>query len=67
MKKNTEKPDDPNSKILEKLDTIIAMLAIQGKSEDDQIKILRSLNFSFRDIGKLVGMSEGNVRRLLKK
>jgi len=42
--------------ISQKLDKIIGILAIQGKSETTQIRILKKLKFSADDIGKLLGI-----------
>ncbi len=52
--------------ISKKLDVLIAMFAIQGKDIKSQIKILKSLGYSNVQVGKLVGMSETNVRAKLK-
>ncbi|MGA2220673.1 MAG: hypothetical protein ABSH21_02660 [Verrucomicrobiia bacterium] len=45
-----------------KLDLVIALLAIQGKEQGAQIKILYSLGFDSNTIGRLVGMSGTAVR-----
>lgn len=47
--------------ISKKLDKIIAILAIQGKDEDDQIRILKRLGFMADEIGKLLGVT-GRLR-----
>ena len=54
-----------NSKeILEKLDKIIGLLAIQGKEKNDQIKVLDSLGFTSKFISALTGIPEGTVGRI---
>ena len=50
------------SEISKKLDKLMAILAIQGKDEDTQIKILKSQGFTSVDTGKLIGMKETTVR-----
>ena len=47
--------------ISKKLDKIIAILAIQGKDEDAQIRILKRLGFMADEIGKLLGVT-GRLR-----
>ncbi len=47
--------------INEKLDKIIALLAIQGKDENTQIQILKKLGFEAEEIGKLLGVT-GRLR-----
>lgn len=53
---------DKKSEITKKLDTIIALLAIQNKERDEQVKILRSLGFSSREIEKITGIPSSTVR-----
>lgn len=48
--------------IVEKLDTIIGLLAIQGHDDDRKIKILKSLLFSSEKISKLTGIPAGTLR-----
>jgi len=50
--------------IIEKLDTIIGLLAIQNKEKDDQIRILYSLGFTSAKIGMLTGMNAASIRRI---
>jgi len=52
-------------KIIEKLDMIIALLAIQGKTKNDQIKTLHSLSFAPKIISQLTGIPGGTVRRIV--
>lgn len=53
--------------IIKKLDQLIAMMAIQGVDLDTKITILKSMGLQNTEIGKLTGMTEGNVRAKLKK
>ncbi len=46
-----------------KLDRLIALAAIQGKGQDEQIQILRGLGFDSRFVGALVGMKPDAVRQ----
>ena len=48
--------------IIKKLDTIIALLAIQGKKDKQQLKILKSLGFPYSEISKLLGIPEGILK-----
>jgi len=45
-----------------KLDKLIGILAIQGKNEDDTIKILKKLGFTSEETGTLVGLTDAAVR-----
>ena len=45
-----------------KLDKIMGVLAIQGKEEDSQIRILKNQGFNSEEVGKLVGLKETTVR-----
>lgn len=51
-------------KISEKLDIIIGLLATQGKTKKEQIKILSLLNFTSKTIEKITGIPAGTVRRV---
>lgn len=53
-----------NEEILDKLDKIIGLLAIQGKEKKDQIKILDSLGFTSKFISALTNIPEGTVGRI---
>ena len=46
----------------ERLRQIAGLLAIQGKSQDDQIAILTGLGFDSKMIGLFLGMSSDTVR-----
>lgn len=48
--------------VLKKLDTIIALLATQGKEEKDKLKILKSLGYPYSEISKLLGVPEGTLK-----
>ena len=53
-----------------KIDKMIGLLSIQGKSKEDQIKVLVGLDFSNSMIGTLTGLPKGTVdsiRARLKK
>lgn len=50
------------SEISHKLDRIIAMLAVQGKELDDQIKTLKNLGMDWKLIGDMTGMSVGAAK-----
>jgi hypothetical protein len=47
--------------INEKLNKLIALNAIQGKSKQEQIKILSSLGFTNVEISKLTAIPKGTV------
>jgi hypothetical protein len=52
-----------DKEILEKLDTIIGLLAIQGKEKEEQIGILYSLGFNSIKISKLMGIPDSTIRK----
>jgi len=45
-----------------KLDRLIGITAISGKNEKLQAKILKSLNFSYREISEFTGVAEGTLK-----
>jgi hypothetical protein len=47
--------------ISKKLDTLIALMASQGKSRDEQIHILSSLGFTNVEISQLIGVPKGTI------
>jgi len=51
-----------NSKIIKKLDIIIALLATQGKENEEKLKILKSLKYPYSEISKLIGVPEGTLK-----
>ncbi len=63
------KPSKTTEELLEeiskKLDKIIGVLAIQGKDNITQVKILKSLNYSSEEIGNLIGSTASNVRKIV--
>ena len=46
-----------------KLDKLTGLLVIQGKEENQQIKILTTFGFNSNEIGNLLGLPAGTVRR----
>lgn len=48
--------------ISKKLDWLIALYSIQGKDPDTQVRILRSLNFTFAEVSKLTGIPDGTLK-----
>lgn len=59
-KKSTE---ELLEEISAKIDKLIALIAIQGKSENHQIKILTDLGFDSKKVGILLNLPSGTVRR----
>ena len=49
--------------IEKKLDTIIALHAIQGQEDNKKVSILKSLGFTFQEISNLTGIPSGTLRR----
>lgn len=47
-----------------KLDKAIALLAMQGKSNGESLKILSGLGLTSTEIGLLLGKPPGTIRRL---
>jgi hypothetical protein len=58
-KEKTEK--DLLVEISKKLDSLIGIMATQGKDRDEKINILASLGFSNSEISKLIGVPKGTV------
>jgi Holliday junction resolvasome RuvABC DNA-binding subunit len=50
--------------ISEKLDKMLAVTAVQGKSKEEQIKILVALGYSNTEISELTAIPLGTVCRL---
>lgn len=46
----------------EKLGKLVGILAIQGKNEDEQIRILKVLGFSSKQTGSLLGIEDSAIR-----
>ena len=61
MSENTKSTEELLSEISQKLDKIIGILAIQGKDEDTQIRILKQLGFEAIEIGNILGV-QGRLR-----
>lgn len=55
------------AEISAKLDRVIALLAIQGKPEDKQAPILKSLGFTYEEISGLTGIPEGTLKSSHRK
>lgn len=49
--------------ISNKLDEIIALLLIQGREQDEQIRLLRDRGHDWKQIGSLVGLSADAARK----
>lgn len=50
--------------INDKLNKLVALFAIQGKSKDEQIKVLTGLDFSNSEVSTLTGIPKGTVDRI---
>lgn len=48
--------------ISKKMDMVVGMLATAGKTQEEQIRILRDLKHDWPTIGKLVGMNANAAR-----
>ncbi|MCK4590075.1 MAG: hypothetical protein KAT77_06535 [Nanoarchaeota archaeon] len=48
--------------ILKKLDTIIALLASQGKENEEKLRIMKSLGYSYSEISRFLGVPEGTLK-----
>lgn len=48
-------------KLCQKLDILISVVAIQGKEQIEQVRILRNLNYSIPEISKLLGVTTRTV------
>ena len=60
-KEKTEK--EYLKEISEKMDKIIAMIAINGKDTDIQIDILRNLKLEWDEIGAITGLTSEAARK----
>jgi len=49
--------------IAQKLDQLIAVIVTQGRSKEEQIAVLRNLDFDWKFIGKVVGMAPDAARK----
>jgi hypothetical protein len=55
--------EDLLEEISKKLDKLTGILAIEGKDEDQKIKILTDLGFTSVEAGSLLGLPPGTIRR----
>ena len=64
MSKNTKSSEELLLEISEKLDKLMAILAIQNNNLDidSKIKILKNVGFDSNEIGPYVGLSGSGVR-----
>jgi len=61
MSKEKKSSEELLEEISEKLDKIVALIAIQGKEEDAQIRILKKLGMKSEEVGDLLGV-KGRAR-----
>jgi uncharacterized protein (UPF0218 family) len=50
-----------NREVIERLDKIIGLLAVQGKEKEEQLKVLTALGFSNSDMSTLTGIPKGTI------
>lgn len=50
-------------KLTQKIDTLISIIAIQGKEQDEQVRILRTLDYSIIEIANLLGVNSRTIDR----
>jgi hypothetical protein len=50
-----------------KMDSLVALTAVQGKDRDNQIKILAGLEFTNLSISKFLGVPKGTVDTIRAK
>lgn len=62
MPKQPRNEIDVLESIENKIDKLIGVTAIQGKKEQVQAKILKSLGFKYREISELTGIPEGTLK-----
>ena len=63
MRDENKSERDLLADISAKLDRVAALIAIQGKEQDEQISVLTSLGFDSKAIGLFVGISGDAVRK----
>ncbi|MCK4520955.1 MAG: hypothetical protein KAU20_00140 [Nanoarchaeota archaeon] len=51
-----------DTEILKKLDIIIALLATQGKEDENKLKILKTMGYPYSEISKLLGVPIGTLK-----
>lgn len=59
----TTKKEITLSEINDKLNKLIAIMAIQNKNEDEQVKILSLLDYTIEEISMFTGISNRTVFR----
>lgn len=67
MSKNMKTERDILIEISNKLDKLIGISAIHGKSKDEQVKILTLLGFSNGEISMTTGIPKGTVDSIRSK
>ena len=55
------------SEISEKLDRLIGLFAVQGKTEDEQIAVLRGMGFDWKFIGGIIGLKPNTATQRHKR
>ena len=55
------------AEINDKLDKVIVLLATQGRSEDEQIVVLRGLGYEWSFIGATVGLTAAAARKRYRR
>lgn len=63
MSKSTKSEIELLEEISNKIDRLIGIIAIQGKDEDVQIRILKRLGFTSKETGDLTGLTDATVRK----
>lgn len=56
-----------NEVIIKKLDTIIALLAIQGKEDQEKNLILGNLGLTYKERSTLLGIPEGTLKTWVRQ
>lgn len=56
--------EDLLTEISQKLDMLITIVSIQGKTRNEQVDILSNRGMAAKEIGQILGMSEVNVRQV---
>ena len=62
MVKSSKSDNELLQEINQKLDQLIGVLAIQGKSEDEQIRLLKALGLTSKQAGALLGIEDSALR-----
>ena len=56
-----------NKEVVERLDKIIGLLAIQGREKEEQVHILYALGFNSKQISSMMGIPDGTIRKIKAK